>query len=115
VQETGRLAGMRGHQFNKVEMSRFTAPGQAEGALTEFAGCAQGLVEKLGLHHQTTLPATRDASASMRLTCDIEVWLPSIGICKEVSCASGPVTTRPAAPASATAPDRASRPPASAP
>jgi seryl-tRNA synthetase len=45
-------------------------------------------VEKLGLHYQTTLLATRDASASMRLTYDIEVWLPNIGIYKEVSSAS---------------------------
>ena len=55
-------AGMRGYQFNKVE--------------------------KLGPHYRTTLLATRDASASMRLTCAIEVWLPSIRICKEVSSAS---------------------------
>ncbi|MGH3281248.1 MAG: aminoacyl--tRNA ligase-related protein, partial [Trebonia sp.] len=49
---------------------------------------AQALVEKLGLHYQTSLLATRDASASMRLTYDVEVWLPSIGIYKEVSSAS---------------------------
>ena len=79
---------MRGHQFNKVEMFQFTAPEQAEDALNELVGRAQALVEKLGLHYQTTLLATRDASASMRLTYDIEVWLPSIGIYKEVSSAS---------------------------
>ena len=79
---------MRGHQFNKVEMFQFTAPEQAEDALNELVGRAQMLVEKLGLHYQTTLLATRDASASMRLTYDIEVWLPSIGIYKEVSSAS---------------------------
>jgi seryl-tRNA synthetase len=79
---------MRGHQFNKVEMFQFTAPEQAENALSELIGRAQSLVEKLGLHYQTTLLATRDASASMRLTYDIEVWLPSIGIYKEVSSAS---------------------------
>ena len=79
---------MRGHQFNKVEMFQFTAPEQAADALNELVGRAQMLVEKLGLHYQTTLLATRDASASMRLTYDIEVWLPSIGIYKEVSSAS---------------------------
>ena len=46
---------MRGCQFNKVEMSRFAAAGQAEGAPTEFVGCTQGLVEKLAPHCQTTL------------------------------------------------------------
>ena len=79
---------MRGHQFNKVEMFQFTAPEDAEDALKELVGRAQLLVEKLGLHYQTSLLATRDASASMRLTYDIEVWLPSIGIYKEVSSAS---------------------------
>jgi seryl-tRNA synthetase len=79
---------MRGHQFNKVEMFQFTAPEGAQDALQELVGRAQLLVEKLGLHYQTTLLATRDASASMKLTYDIEVWLPSIGIYKEVSSAS---------------------------
>jgi seryl-tRNA synthetase len=79
---------MRGHQFNKVEMFQFTAPEGAQDALQELVGRAQMLVEKLGLHYQTTLLATRDASASMKLTYDIEVWLPSIGIYKEVSSAS---------------------------
>ena len=79
---------MRGHQFNKVEMFQFTAPEDAEDALRELVGRAQLLVEKLGLHYQTSLLATRDASASMRLTYDVEVWLPSIGIYKEVSSAS---------------------------
>jgi hypothetical protein len=37
-------------------------------ALTELAGCAQGLAGKLGLHYHTTLLATHDASASMRPT-----------------------------------------------
>jgi seryl-tRNA synthetase len=79
---------MRGHQFNKVEMFQFAAPEGAQEALQELVGRAQLLVEKLGLHYQTTLLATRDASASMKLTYDIEVWLPSIGIYKEVSSAS---------------------------
>ena len=79
---------IRGHQFNKVEMFQFTAPEDGERALDELVGRSQMLVEKLGLHYQTSLLATRDASASMRLTYDIEVWLPSIGIYKEVSSAS---------------------------
>jgi seryl-tRNA synthetase len=79
---------MRGHQFNKVEMFQFVAPQDAEGALNELVGRAQMLVQKLGLRYQTSLLAARDASASMKLTYDIEVWLPSIGIYKEVSSAS---------------------------
>ena len=79
---------IRGHQFNKVEMFQFCAPQDAEAAHTELVERGQMLVEKLGLHYQTSLLATRDASASMRLTYDIEVWLPSLGIYKEVSSAS---------------------------
>ena len=79
---------IRGHQFNKVEMFQFVAPEDAERALNELVGRSQMLVEKLGLHYQTSLLAARDASASMKLTYDIEVWLPSIGIYKEVSSAS---------------------------
>ncbi|HEX4834137.1 MAG TPA: serine--tRNA ligase [Trebonia sp.] len=79
---------IRGHQFNKVEMFQFTAPQDAERALDELVARSQMLVEKLGLHYQTSLLATKDASASMKLTYDIEVWLPSIGIYKEVSSAS---------------------------
>jgi len=79
---------MRGHQFNKVEMFQFTVPEDAQDALQELVGRAQMLVEKLGLHYRTSLLATRDASASMKLTYDIEVWLPSVGIYKEVSSAS---------------------------
>jgi seryl-tRNA synthetase len=79
---------IRGHQFNKVEMFQFVAPEGAQDALEELVGRSQMLVEKLGLHYQTSLLATRDASASMKLTYDIEVWIPSMGIYKEVSSAS---------------------------
>jgi seryl-tRNA synthetase len=79
---------VRGHQFNKVEMFQFTTPDGAEDALQELVGRSQMLVEKLGLHYQTSLLAARDASAAMKLTYDIEVWLPSMGIYKEVSSAS---------------------------
>jgi|SRR5580658_1954076 seryl-tRNA synthetase len=85
TEERGTL---RGHQFNKVEMFQFTTPEDADGALKELVDRAQMLVEKLGLHYQTSLLATGDASASMKLTYDIEVWLPSVNIYKEVSSAS---------------------------
>lgn len=85
---TGERGTMRGHQFNKTEMFQFTTPEGADDALRELVDRAQMLVEKLGLHYQTSLLATRDASASMKLTYDVEVWLPSLGIYKEVSSAS---------------------------
>jgi tRNA synthetase class II core domain (G, H, P, S and T) len=112
---TEQRGTVHGHQFNKVEMFQFTAPEQAEDALQELVGRAQMLVEKLGLHYQTSLLATRDASASMRLTDDIEVWLPSIGIYKEVSSASWAGDYQATGPASATGQRRASPPPTSTP
>ncbi|MEZ4296322.1 MAG: serine--tRNA ligase [Polyangiaceae bacterium] len=79
---------IRGHQFNKVEMFQFVTPEDADAALAELVGKAESLMEKLGLHYRTSLLAAGDTSASMAMTYDVEVWLPSIGIYKEVSSAS---------------------------
>lgn len=79
---------IRGHQFNKVELFAFAAPDQAEGLFEELVAKVRRMVEVLGLHHRVSLLAARDASASMRVTYDVEVWLPSIGEYKEVSSAS---------------------------
>jgi seryl-tRNA synthetase len=79
---------IRGHQFNKVEMFQFVAEEDAEKALAELIRKTETLMEKLGLHHRTSLLAAQDASASMAVTNDVEVWLPSIGMYKEVSSAS---------------------------
>ncbi len=79
---------IRGHQFNKVEMFQFTTPDQSDDALMELVDKAEKLVQKLGLHYQLSKLAAGDVSASMRKTYDIEVWIPSMGIYKEVSSAS---------------------------
>lgn len=79
---------VRGHQFNKVEVFQFTLPEQADAALEAMVAHAEGLVERLGLHYQRSLLAAGDASAAMRKTLDIEVWMPSTGKYKEVSSVS---------------------------
>jgi seryl-tRNA synthetase len=79
---------VRGHQFNKVEIFQFTTPDQADAALEEMVAQAESLVEALGLHYQRSLLAAGDASASMRKTLDIEVWMPSSATYKEVSSVS---------------------------
>ena len=79
---------IRGHQFNKVEMVQITTPEQSEKAFDELVSKAENLVKKLGLHYQVSKLAAGDCSASMRRTYDIEVWIPSMGIYKEVSSAS---------------------------
>ena len=79
---------IRGHQFNKVEMFQYTTPENSEAALEELVGKAEKLVRGLGLHHQVSKLAAQDVSAGMGKTYDIEIWIPSMGIYKEVSSCS---------------------------
>ncbi|MBQ3047696.1 MAG: serine--tRNA ligase [Clostridia bacterium] len=79
---------IRGHQFNKVEMVQITTPEQSAAAFEELVGKAENLVKKLGLHYQVSKLAAGDCSASMKRTYDIEIWIPSMQIYKEVSSAS---------------------------
>jgi len=79
---------IRGHQFNKVEMVQYTAPEQSDAAFEELVGKAERLMQQLGLYHRVTKLAAGDCSFSMARTYDIEVWIPSMGIYKEVSSAS---------------------------
>lgn len=79
---------VRGHQFNKVELFQFVQPDQAEDALNELVAKAERIVQELGLHHRTSLLAAQDASASMAITYDVEVWIPSMEAYREVSSAS---------------------------
>lgn len=84
----GERGTVRGHQFNKVELFQFCTAEQADEAIQELVRKTERLVEELGLHYRTSLLAARDASASMAVTYDIEVWIPSISEYKEVSSAS---------------------------
>jgi len=79
---------IRGYQFNKVEMVEYTKENDSDRAFEELVGKAKSLVEKLGLHFQISKLAAGDCSHSMARTYDIEVWLPSVGIYKEVSSVS---------------------------
>lgn len=79
---------IRGHQFNKVELFQYTTPDQSDAAFEEMVGMACGLVEGLGLHYQLSKLAAGDCSDSMARTYDIEIYIPSMNIYKEVSSAS---------------------------
>lgn len=79
---------IRGHQFNKVEMVQYTAPDKSDEAFAELVGKAEKLVQELGLHYRLSKLAAGDCSFSMARTYDIEVWIPSMEIYKEVSSAS---------------------------
>ena len=79
---------IRGHQFNKVEMVQYAHPAHSKEAFEELVKKACSLMEKLGLHFRLSKLAAGDCSASMARTYDIEVWIPSMGIYKEVSSVS---------------------------
>ena len=79
---------IRGYQFNKVEMVQYTTENGSNEAFEELLSKAKSLVEKLGLHFQVSKLAAGDCSHSMARTYDVEVWIPSMGIYKEVSSAS---------------------------
>lgn len=79
---------IRGHQFDKVEMVQYTKPEESNAAFDELVGKAERLVRELGLHYRLSKLAAGDCSFSMARTYDIEVWIPSMGIYKEVSSAS---------------------------
>ena len=79
---------IRGYQFDKVEMVQYTKPEDSDAAFEELVAKAEGLVKGLGLHYQVSKLAAGDISHSMARTYDIEVYLPSLDIYKEVSSAS---------------------------
>ncbi len=76
---------IRGHQFNKVEMFIFSKPEESWSMFTELVNNVQELVASLGLHFQVSKLAAEDCSAAMAKTYDVEVYIPSMGIYKEVS------------------------------
>ena len=79
---------IRGYQFNKVEMFQYTTEEGDQAAFEELVNKAISLMQKLGLTFRVSKLAAEDISASMARTYDIEVYLPSVGIYKEVSSAS---------------------------
>lgn len=85
IEEKGMI---RGHQFNKVEMVQYTHPDHSDEAFEELVKKAEGLLQGLGLHYRLSKLAAGDCSAAMARTYDIEIWIPSMKIYKEVSSAS---------------------------
>jgi len=79
---------IRGHQFNKIEMFQLAKPEGSWKAFEEMLSNAEKLTSGLSLHFQSSLLAAGDASSAMAKTVDIEVWIPSMNIYKEVSSAS---------------------------
>ncbi|MFP7673173.1 serine--tRNA ligase [Marivita sp. S0852] len=79
---------LRQHQFEKVEMVSITHPDHSRDELDRMTGCAQGILEKLGLPYRTVVLCVGDMGFGARQTHDIEVWLPGQNTYREISSVS---------------------------
>jgi len=78
----------RQHQFQKVEMFKFTRPDQSYAELESLVADAEGLLQKLGLHYRVVQLCAGDMGFAAAKTYDIEVWLPSTNDYMEISSCS---------------------------
>jgi seryl-tRNA synthetase len=79
---------IRQHQFQKVELVKFTRPEQSYEEHDKLTRNAEQVLERLGLHYRTVVLCTGDMGFSAAKTYDIEVWLPGQGGYKEISSCS---------------------------
>lgn len=78
----------RQHQFQKVEMFKFTRPDQSYDELESLVTNAEQILQKLGLHYRVVGLCTGDMGFASSKTYDIEVWLPSANEFMEISSCS---------------------------
>jgi seryl-tRNA synthetase len=78
----------RQHQFQKVEMFKFTRPDQSYEELESLVANAEQVLQKLGLHYRVVGLCTGDMGFASSKTYDIEVWLPSANEFMEISSCS---------------------------
>ena len=79
---------IRQHQFNKVEMVKFSSPETSYDELEKLTDNAEDILRRLGLPYQVVLLCTGDMGFSSAKTYDIEVWLPGQGKYREISSCS---------------------------
>jgi seryl-tRNA synthetase len=79
---------IRVHQFNKVEMVKFTTPETSWDELEKLVGNAEVLLQRLGLPYRVMTLCTGDVGFASAKTYDLEVWLPSQGCYREISSCS---------------------------
>ncbi len=78
----------RQHQFQKVEMFKFTRPEQSYDELESLVRDAEEILQRLGLHYRVMQLCTADMGFASAKTYDIEVWLPSANEFMEISSCS---------------------------
>jgi seryl-tRNA synthetase len=79
---------IRQHQFDKVELVKFTTPEQSYDELESLTADAEGVLRQLELPYRTMLLSTGDMGFAAAKTYDIEVWLPSQNTYREISSCS---------------------------
>jgi seryl-tRNA synthetase len=79
---------IRQHQFQKVELVKFSLPENSYDELESLTHDAEMILQRLGLPYRVIVLCTGDMGFSSAKTYDIEVWLPSSGEYKEISSCS---------------------------
>ncbi len=79
---------IRQHQFQKVELVKFTRPEESYEQHEKLTRDAEEILERLGLHYRRVLLCTGDMGFSSAKTYDLEVWLPGQGLFREISSCS---------------------------
>jgi seryl-tRNA synthetase len=79
---------IRQHQFQKVELVKFSRPEDSYEQLEKLTHDAEEILQKLGLHYRVVVLCTSDMSFSSAKTYDLEVWLPGQQLFREISSCS---------------------------
>ena len=79
---------IRQHQFYKVELVSITAPENSDEEHERMTGCAEAILKRLEMPYRTMLLCTGDMGFGARKTYDLEVWMPSQGVYREISSCS---------------------------
>jgi len=79
---------VRQHQFNKVEMVKFTKPEYSYDELEKLTANAEAVLDKLGIHYRTVNLCAGDLGFSSAKTYDVEAWMPGQNVYREISSCS---------------------------
>ena len=79
---------IRQHQFQKVELVKFTTPERSDEEHEALTRHAEAVLERLGLPYRRMLLSTGDMGFASSKTYDLEVWLPGQGLYREISSCS---------------------------
>jgi seryl-tRNA synthetase len=79
---------LRQHQFQKVELFKYTRPNESYDELESLVANAEVILQRLGLHYRVMLLSTGDMGFASAKTYDLEVWLPSARVFREISSCS---------------------------